>query len=344
MEVNNKNFTPPPPPPPRRTQRWAFHFGSWQPTDEEWQQALALLPREEQERIGRFKRPTHDHGMLVGRHNPDAKSSLAGRLFILLAAAEACPGVPLSQLLVKRTPEGKPYLSPSREGAAEAEAAGMVAGKGGRERKQFNFNVSHAGEWVVLAAEPLDLVGADVMKVELRGRDPSIHEFFHCMRTCFTSNEWRFIRRGAGADDLTRFFMHWTLKEAYIKAVGVGLGFDLQRAEFVCSHGLDQAEAAPGGQRRRCATATIRIDGVARPEWKFLIESLDDHHIVAIARGPFAQAIDSFKACMGINGEEVGEEEEEEEEEERDRVWHMWTFKELMQELASKGCVIGRDH
>ncbi len=57
--------------------RWVFNFTEWQPTEEEWQAALSLVEKEEQERIGRFRRPTLPP--LVGRTNPDAKSALIGK-------------------------------------------------------------------------------------------------------------------------------------------------------------------------------------------------------------------------------------------------------------------------
>lgn len=66
--------------------RWAFNFDEWQPTEEEWQQALALVEPVERERIGRFKRPVNPP--LVGRTNPDAKSALIGKVTIIALLAK----------------------------------------------------------------------------------------------------------------------------------------------------------------------------------------------------------------------------------------------------------------
>jgi 4'-phosphopantetheinyl transferase len=307
--------------------RWACNFERWQPTEAEWSAALALVSPSEQDRIGRFKRPTRHAGLLVGRHNPDAKSALVGRLLILLAAAHHRPHAPLDALRFERTPQGKPYLA-----LDAGESAGPVA------TEHFNFNVSHAGEWVVLAAETTHLIGVDVMKVELRGSNPSLDQFFHDMRSCFTPLEWQHIRQ-ASTDDapqqLDRFFRHWTLKEAYIKAVGIGLGFDLQRAQFRCR------EVADGGGRGLCATATVEIDGAERREWTFELEYLDAHHLVAVARGPFAQALDGYRQAIGVpeeeEEEEVATEAHQAEKEERPyRAWRVWTFEELMRHIAQR--------
>ena len=52
------------------------------------------------------------------------------------------------------------------------------------------------------------------------------------------------IRSGAGdAGKLAQFYRHWSMKEAYIKAVGIGLGFELRRAEFRYVEGSDQTMA-----------------------------------------------------------------------------------------------------
>ena len=52
------------------------------------------------------------------------------------------------------------------------------------------------------------------------------------------------IRSGDGdAGKLAQFYRHWSMKEAYIKAVGIGLGFELRRAEFRYVEGSDQTMA-----------------------------------------------------------------------------------------------------
>jgi hypothetical protein len=184
-----------------------------------------------------------------------------------------------------------------------------------------------------------------MVKAVVSGRDPGytetavmLSEVGIDMRSCFTPLEWQHIRQ-ASTDDapqqLDRFFRHWTLKEAYIKAVGIGLGFDLQRAQFRCR------EVADGGGRGLCATATVEIDGAERREWTFELEYLDAHHLVAVARGPFAQALDGYRQAIGVpeeeEEEEVATEAHQAEKEERPyRAWRVWTFEELMRHIAQR--------
>lgn len=75
--------------------------------------------------------------------------SQAGRLLIRKAISDSL-SLPWDQIRLERSEKGKPFLA--------NEVSAPLAG--------FNFNVSHQGEYAVLAAEPCHLVGIDVMKVE----------------------------------------------------------------------------------------------------------------------------------------------------------------------------------
>lgn len=70
-----------------------------------------------------------------------------------------------------------------------------------------------------LSSSPSHIIaGIDVMDSKVPGRQ-SVEEFFITMRSCFTTYEWQVIN--SHYDDSTRvhlFFVHWCLKEAYIKA------------------------------------------------------------------------------------------------------------------------------
>ena len=53
------------------------------------------------------------------------------------------------------------------------------------------------------------------------------------------------------SEAISCFYLIWTIKEAYTKAIGQGLGFDLQRIEY------------------NVATKTVTVDGLAATEWQF---------------------------------------------------------------------------
>lgn len=61
----------------------------------------------------------------------------------------------------------------------------------------------------------------------------SVSEYFKLMENCFTKDEWIEIKNVPNEEDqLKRFRQFWTLKEAYTKSLGIGLGFDVLRISF----------------------------------------------------------------------------------------------------------------
>lgn len=64
-------------------------------------------------------------------------------------------GVPWSEIRLERSPRGKPYLAAPAYSGPEAWA--------------WSFNVSHQGDYAVLAAEQGRQVGVDVMKTAMPG-------------------------------------------------------------------------------------------------------------------------------------------------------------------------------
>uniref|UniRef100_A0A673KXP0 L-aminoadipate-semialdehyde dehydrogenase-phosphopantetheinyl transferase n=1 Tax=Sinocyclocheilus rhinocerous TaxID=307959 RepID=A0A673KXP0_9TELE len=140
----------------------------------------------------------------------------AGRLLIRKLVCEKM-GFAWDGFRLERTARGKPFLPRT------SSTPGVT---------HWNFNVSHQGDYAVLAAEPGGQVGVDVMKTSRPGSS-SVQEFFRIMNRQFTYLEWMNIRKaGSDWDQLDMFYRHWALKESFIKAIGTGLGFDLQRVEF----------------------------------------------------------------------------------------------------------------
>jgi 4'-phosphopantetheinyl transferase len=80
----------------------------------------------------------------------------------------------------------------------------------------FNFNLSHHSEWVVLGSEPSQLIGVDVMDMQVprRKEDADVIKFFNDMNSCFTPYEWKHIKYTENLDlQVSQFFRNWTLKE-----------------------------------------------------------------------------------------------------------------------------------
>lgn len=180
------------------------------------------------------------------------------------------------QYEIRRTKENKPYaFSPTKE-------IGI-----------WNYNVSHHGEYVCIVSHPKLIVGIDV--VDKRTRSPfakSVHEFVNMFKSQFTAIEMHNILR-EDSDDLRyqHFFIIWSLKEAFSKAVGVGLGYDLTLVNF----SIKFMDAHSNSLGRVGGTATMNIERRLRNDWKFKFFSLDDNHIVSIALGPTSDVASDYR-------------------------------------------------
>lgn len=83
-----------------------------------------------------------------------------------------------------------------------------------KNRSNFYFNTSYAGEWIVCAVSKND-VGIDVEKIKPID--------FEIARRFFSKEEYEQLLNKKREDRLDYFYDLWTLKEGYIKAVGKGL-------------------------------------------------------------------------------------------------------------------------
>lgn len=88
-----------------------------------------------------------------------------------------------------------------------------------REHPDFHFNLSHAGDWVVIACAD-GPVGVDVEQHSTNTDWRSIARQF------FSDGEQRLLEQAA--DPFRRFYEIWTGKESYLKYLGTGLTRDLR--------------------------------------------------------------------------------------------------------------------
>ncbi|XP_039600124.1 L-aminoadipate-semialdehyde dehydrogenase-phosphopantetheinyl transferase isoform X2 [Polypterus senegalus] len=268
--------------------RWAFRCGSWSPSCSEWLLAARCVQREEKDRIGQFV------------FAKDSKSAMAGRLLIRKLITEKM-NIPWNEIHLERTPKGKPVLAkPVLHNISQ----------------KYNFNISHQGDYVVLAAEPGFQVGVDVMKTSrpvlhwkpvllqklvkkltecvnltktviwlcsisslARQGSTTTVDFFKIMKRQFTDHEWKVIKSaGSELKQLDMFYRHWTLKESFIKAIGTGVSFNLQRIEFHLSTKQMNVEEVKKDTK-------LLLDGEQEDNWVFEECMLDSNHHVAVALG-----------------------------------------------------------
>ncbi len=111
------------------------------------------------------------------------------------AIAEFC-GVDASEIRFALSPTGKPYA----------------------KNLPVHFSISHSGDYAVCAVSETE-IGIDIEKI--RTVHPRAYKKF-----C-TESEADYIRIAENG-----FFEIWTLKEAYFKCIGTGLGEDIKDVSF----------------------------------------------------------------------------------------------------------------
>jgi len=268
--------------------RWFLDIDKWQPSSDEWAFMLSQLD-DVNER----------NACIKFMFEKDRKLALGSRLLQRFCVREMV-GIADEDFQIRRTKERKPYLdfSNPKVRAACAEKGFL----------NFNFNATHHGSVVALASEPIMVVGVDVMSEVDRpyGHERGAEAFFESFQQSFTREEWALIRNGVdgdrgegslgsedgdgkdsgsggggsgGGDDgkFRRFYRLWALKEAYIKAHGLGLGIDLQTISFSFSR------AEPAGEKRWC----VKVDKNPEPPsppWAFALRKVDSEHVVCVAR------------------------------------------------------------
>ncbi|OMF91673.1 4'-phosphopantetheinyl transferase superfamily protein [Paenibacillus sp. FSL R7-0337] len=88
-------------------------------------------------------------------------------------------------------------------------------------KQGLGFNISHSGDWVVLATGPSSQIGVDVERIDEVHLDLALR--------FFREDEYRSILKvEMGEHRLLQFFRIWTAKESYIKAIGKGMTIPLE--------------------------------------------------------------------------------------------------------------------
>ncbi|KAJ7974890.1 L-aminoadipate-semialdehyde dehydrogenase-phosphopantetheinyl transferase [Quillaja saponaria] len=236
-------------------QRWMVDISKWDPVPQDFFFALNLLPPHEHSSITRYVKME------------DQKRALLSRMLQYALVYEVLE-IPYDDIIIKRTLEGKPYLECSEVGL---------------QFPNFNFNASHHGDYVAIASEPLCLVGLDVVSYEIPQRE-SVREFVQHFSSYFSSLEWNnIITAGTPDDILIDFYRYWSLKEAYVKAIGSGLTYELSRVEF---------------HHNRWTNISAKCNGKVMKDWSFWLFELGKRHCVSIARGQPRSATESYKRAL----------------------------------------------
>lgn len=141
----------------------------------------------------------------------------------------------------------------------------------------FNFNVSHHGKYVCIASHASLKIGVDIVDADTRSSLFSgAAAFIDVFSAQFTELEARaMLDQPTEALRYSHFYANWSLKEAYVKALGVGLACDLRRVRL----------EVPPADVEGFGRAALFLEGEPRDDWRCEFFRLDARHIVSVARG-----------------------------------------------------------
>ena len=173
---------------------------------------------------------------LAFRFQRDRDLYMAAHLFLRRVLSRYAP-IPPDGWQFSRNAYGKPAIANSAYG-------------------WLQFNLSHTHGLVACAVARDCAVGVDVEGIRNLSDLPGLCQY------AFAPVEMADVLNAPSQQEQTeRFFSYWTLKEAYIKARGLGLSLPLQQFAFQCTTGHWQLHCEPtlqaGGEHWQ--SDTIRI-------------------------------------------------------------------------------------
>lgn len=150
------------------------------------------------------------------------------------------------ELVILRDKYGKPYLQNSKLGY---------------------FNISHSGDWVVCAFDSSP-IGIDIERKEVIDLE--------VMYRFYSSSEVFQINSRSLEEQISWFYKIWTLKESYLKALGIGLRVPLNSIEFFINNEKDIQYFS-------------KID---REKWHFRLYEIDPAYEMAICQQTYSSSVE----------------------------------------------------
>jgi len=129
------------------------------------------------------------------------------------------------------TEKGKPYLAKTNN------------------HLQLHFNVSHSEDYIIYGISK-NLIGVDLEYINHKTNCQELAKRFFC------PNEHEIISNLPKCDKYRAFYLAWTSKEAYLKAIGTGL-----------SGGLDSIEVDLLLQENKAKIAKINHKNYSKKDW-----------------------------------------------------------------------------
>jgi len=196
--------------------------------------------------------------------------------FLRRALLSKLTGVPKDEILFATNRFGKPY---------------PIYGGSHWSAEKWNFNVSSSGNRVAFVATDSGQCGIDVETFSGDKRQPDLKQM--SKSDIFSAREKEFLIYGPGSLE-QRFYQIWTLKEAYLKYTGRGLGdientdmFDLMNLQLPMKDGRwvsDKGDAAAfhSSEESYALSVVVKRDQ-AMPQ----VHILNNEQVFSLANGTF---------------------------------------------------------
>ncbi|MEO0974462.1 MAG: 4'-phosphopantetheinyl transferase superfamily protein, partial [Pseudomonadota bacterium] len=205
------------------------------------------------------------------RFAADRDRYLLARALVRGTLSRYRPNTSQAQWVFDVNPQGRPTITPQLQGEGAA----------------LHFNLSHTKGLIVMGVSTSSQLGVDTEPVDRAGNHLSIAEHF------FAASEARVLRKLPDRSaQQRRFFELWTLKEAYIKARGLGLALPLGSFAF----------SFPGSDG--LAFRTWPEAGDSAVGWGFVLMTYGETHRVSLAlrEGPAPSPV-TVRAAEVVAGE-----------------------------------------
>ena len=164
----------------------------------------------------------------------DVESFVLGRYLLRNVLSQYLDNVP-GEIIINLNKYGKPCLDD--------------------KKLKYNFSLSHAGEWIILALSEGGAVGVDIEKIKTI--DLSIAKEF------FLQPEIDYIFKRSD-EKLKRFYRVWTLRESYLKCLGMGLHYPLANFYFQIGSNIEV------------------IDKSVKKDYKFRFFNIPNNYLLAV--------------------------------------------------------------
>ena len=131
----------------------------------------------------------------------------------------------------------------------------------------LRFNLTHTEGLAACVVSCEHSCGIDTERLSER------HDPVRIARKMFSDREYRQLHRLSGRARLEYFYERWTLREAYVKALGIGLSFPTRKLEFSTN---------ANGSIALAFAPDVRKD---ERHWYFRLHRPTTEHVIAVALG-----------------------------------------------------------